>query len=306
MCDRNLLDKHERCGSFILLNTSVLERKNTMSAERAFVESLEKRELLSASILYGGAAPTHSSAPAVYAAMPAAKQPSYSLMNLMNYNRRGASWRYAVRYSLSGSMGSRSGSGTETVRIASQPKNVDGHQCNAVVISDPNTTATFAWYSDSGGTYMTMQAMQVSGMKLTINLHGTRVAPKLLSAGQKSSDSGDFDGTMNLSYAGQSAKATMSGSTSASSQLMGTEKVTVPAGTFRAVKGSYKVAMRGKITVTYQGESQTANFAGTATQTFWAVANRGVVHGITQETITISMPGQGSETVKITGSVSLM
>jgi len=277
----------------------------------SFIESLESRLFLSASPLTTAA--PHNLAPAIHAkplAAPKQAAATINLADLLGYSRRGGSWNYNATYKLTSSEGTDSLSGAYQVSVARKTTKIDGHASNLVTISTAaaaDITLTTAWYSDATGT--NVNAVAINSMtnlgKINLTLHDTRIAPKSLTVGKSYSDIGTFDGKLTVSNNGINATGTISGNTTATTKLIGTEQVTVPAGTFNAIKGTYTIQMTGTLRVRYQGKTASAKFSATVNQTFFAVQGTGIVKGTTSASIKITAPGHSSETASVTASTDL-
>ncbi|MCY2950852.1 MAG: hypothetical protein NTU53_02615 [Planctomycetota bacterium] len=272
----------------------------------SFIESLESRLFLSASPLTTTA--PHNLAPAIHAkplAAPKQAPATINLANLLGYSRRGASWNYNTTYKLTSSEGTDSGSGTGQVSVARRTTQIDGHASNLVTVSAADTTLSTAWFSDATGTNVNAIATNTDLGKINLTLHDTRIAPKSLTIGKSYSDNGTFDGKFTVSTNGINATGTLSGNTTATTKLIGTEQITVPAGTFNAIKGTYTIKMTGTLRIRYQGKTISVKFSATVNQTFFAVQGTGIVKGTTSATIKITVPSWGPESASATIATAL-
>ncbi len=253
------------------------------------LESLEHRTFLSGVPIFVGEA-----TPVPKAAV------SYNLMRLNAYDQRGATWKHNTSGTVSVGSQKRSVSGSSTVTVSRTPSTFDKHLCNVVVSSGGGTSTTkLAWYTDATGTYTTANIVGTELGQFDMRLHDSRVAPATMRLNQSYSDTGTFTGTFKGGVGGQKLTGTVSGSTKVGSKLVGLEDVTVPAGSFSAVKGVWDMKLNGQMNLRLGGQSASASFSMTGTSTFWAVPGKGMVKGITSMTITLSVAHQGSVTVKL-------
>jgi len=283
-----------------------MNTRHLNAANGPMIESLEDRTFLSAGPL--AEAPGVLAAPlaAQFApAKPLAAAASYNLMDLNGFNRRGALWTYNATYKTVGSDGKHSGSGSGVTSVSKKTARYDNRLCNVVNATAGENKATIAWYSDRTGTSIMAVAMKAGLGTITLRLHDTRVAPSVMTIGKTYSDTGSFDGTFSVSDGGITATGTINGSAQASSTLVGTQQIRVPAGRFSAVKGTYTVQMSGRMTLRYEGKTYNAQFSATVGQAFWAVPGTGVVKGISTQTTKITVPNEGSETVTGTATCEL-
>jgi hypothetical protein len=219
---------------------------------------------------------------------------SYNLMALTGYNRLGASWNYDVSSVVSGTGGTSSTSGTQTIGVKRTTGVYEGHNCNIIKTTGSGITMTNAWYTDSTGTHC-MGYVQASSLgTINVRVHNTVIAPKAMTLGQAYSDAGTFDGTFKMSAQGTTIVGTLRGTTTARSQLYKVDPVTVPAGTFNnAIKGMQTLAMTGTMTITYEGATYRAQYSAKVPQTFWAVPNKGIVRSMTTgATINLTIEGE--------------
>ena len=276
-------------------------------ADRPMIDSLESRLFLSAQAVHDPLAPLVA-APAIHASAArrrAAAAATINIEDLLGFTRRGAWWKYNTNFQIAGDAGNKSGSGPATVAVGKRTAKYNGQKSNIVTFSAAGAKLSTAWSTDSTGTDINAVGIKAGFGKVDLKLHGTQVAPTSLTIGQPYSDNGTFDGKITAKIKGRRVTGTVNGTSSATSELTGTESITVPAGTFSATKGIYSVRFNGTIRVRYAGQTFTANFTATVNETFWAVQGTGVVKAITSANAKVDLPIIGSKSATLSATSEL-
>jgi hypothetical protein len=121
------------------------------------------------------------------------------------------------------------------------------------------------------------------------------IMPELVRAGDTYTAAGQFTGTFAAKYDDELYSGTCEGLATAVAKILGHEQVTVPWGTFLAVKAEITTTIR-KAAV--EVDDHGALRAGTATvtdkKTCWLVPALGEVKSVTSHTVSLSVPGAAS------------
>lgn len=231
---------------------------------------------------------------------------SYNLMNLLGYDRRGASWKYNTTASyvdLDGEIQTRSQS--TKVNIATAQAKYDGQLSNVVKFYGPDVTLASAWYSNSKGTFQSLSFTSGAIGELNINLHDTKIAPKSMVVGQTYHDTGTFDGSFSGDVFGELLTGTFSGNDNVTSGLSRHQTIRTKAGSYDAIKGSYDITVTGKLKLSIAGKAFNIDFSADQSTVFWAVPNVGVAKHIASATITYKAPDQDPFSTKLDETSSL-
>jgi hypothetical protein len=227
-----------------------------------------------------------------------------SLQQLMGYDQLGATWDYASQYTATIDGDTTSDSGSASVNVRSDTGTFDGHQADLVDVTtgDGSATATTAWYSDSKGSHLAALITSTEQGTFSLDLHGALAAPASLAVGGKAfRSSGKFTGTFNVD-AGVSLSGSVSGKVQNTSQLIGTQVVDEPAGSFTATQGKQATTVNGTMTVRYQGHTYHLGYSSTVSQTFWTVEGVGVVKMTQELSVTLNEGGHGVGADVVTAS----
>jgi hypothetical protein len=228
-------------------------------ATSACLESLEPRRL------FNGVA--------LAAATPAA----YNLYNLMYTKKLGAWWTYDGDFAVTGDA-TDSGAGSITVGVLSKARTFDGHAGTLVYANSDGVDGKLGFYKDADGVHAATLVSVGDFGSLSVNLHGTVIAPPALTVGgAASSDGGTFDGKLTFDGDSLSATGTITGKATVKSQLLRTQRITVPAGTFGTVKGTTLITLSGTLKVRAAGRTFNFDYDATIAQTFWAAPGTGLV-----------------------------
>ena len=222
-----------------------------------------------------------------------------TLMELSSYDRLGAWWNYDTNYTVAAGGRTQSGSGSGRVAVQTSTRTIDGHRCQLIVQDNKDVDVSMAWYTDGGGTHAAAQITKTNTGSFDLRLHDTSLAPAAMIPGRTYSDTGTFDGTFTAGVNGARITGRLTGTSKTTSRLDGRTPVTVPAGTFNAMKGTWVIDLTGSLVVRVGGQTYTAQFSSRTTSTFWAVPKKGVVRNTTAMTIGLKVPGEGSESVKV-------
>jgi hypothetical protein len=247
----------------------------SISLKDSMVEGLERRVLLAA---------------------------EYNLFNLLGYNQRGAEWEYrSSGESTSWISGNQEITGKTTVTVAKKRKEFAGILSNLVKTKGKDSAFSLAWAKDDQGRALATGAVAtefsgIPGLSLEVELNGTRVAPKKMEVGKVYRDDGTFSGDVVFVVEGDTISGTFDGTTEVSSRLLGKESITVPAGTFNAVKGRITLEFDGVVELDFGGISIPADVHVVQKTTFWAVPQTGIVRMRQQLQNELELEGEPRET----------
>lgn len=210
-----------------------------------------------------------------------AHAPSFDFAQLTDYTASGASWDYQITDSIQTSTGaSDSGTGQSNILISQSRSTYSVQTSNSFTDESGNQSqgqTTINVQPDSKGLAVVQVTGTVGNATTSMNLTGAQLAPMSSVEGKSYKDSGKFSGTYEENNDGTETDGTIKGSAKASSEILDTESVTVPAGTFSAIKGTFDVAMTGTLTLVVNGKKTNAGFSVSYPETFWAVQNVGIV-----------------------------
>lgn len=206
---------------------------------------------------------------------------SYMAEEFRRYDVPGEHWEYSsfVAVNLTTNGDSESYSGTYNVAVDVLPnQTIGGHLCSVVRSICDDDTTQMAWYTDASGLHMQQWMMDSDVGRMTLDMKSVVVAPKLMTVGTVYSNSGPISGTFRMNLDGEILNCTISGRSNVSMQLMGWQDVTVPYGTYKAMKMKSTVSIQNaNFTIRYGGESVTLRFSVSSTDTVWGAPNVGLV-----------------------------
>lgn len=221
---------------------------------------------------------------------------SASYADFTGMGNPGSWWQYETHYS--GSPGS--GTATQTVEIADALKRVKGMKCANVTTTVAGTQSTAAYYTDQSGTYMTVNSQVDDLGTITITLGRLRVGLPSMSAGAVSQSAMAFKGKYQAEVDGRRVRGKVVGIATCTTELVGFEQVSVPAGTFAAARIETSLVMDGTIKV----RRVLADYEATASSTQWGVEGLGIAKQISSTTVSVYVPqaGQGATVTLNTNS----
>jgi 5-hydroxyisourate hydrolase-like protein (transthyretin family) len=221
---------------------------------------------------------------------------SYTLEELRRYDVRGEHWDYRsdVKLEIRGFGYPLDGYHYDTqypeINVLNKFQWVDGHKCNIIKTTADGQTAKMAWFTDQSGSHIVNMVSNTTLGKMTIDMKAIVVAPKSLRIGTLYSNSGPASGTINGDFEGRSLSANFSGRSFVSAKLIRWENVTVPYGTFKAMKLKVETSVQdARINVSLEGVgSASANFSVKQIETAWAVPFLGMIKDNANQVIKIS------------------
>jgi hypothetical protein len=197
---------------------------------------------------------------------------------LVGFDQRGSTWTYQSKYSVTGTgFDDINGRGEYTVGVRSNLKAIRGHDCVMVDVSSDGITATTAWYTSKRGTYLASTFLETELGNFRLNLADTRVAPKSLTVGQTDTQTSPVSGSIDPADDLFDAAATFKGDATTTWKLIDHQTVTVPAGTFNAIHGSFTARYEGTVKTHVSGFGVTFDVDVTVPMEFWAADGRGIV-----------------------------
>lgn len=200
------------------------------------------------------------------------------VLHLVGFDQRGSTWTYQSKYSVTGTgFDDINGRGEYTVGVRSNLKAIRGHDCVMVDTSSDGITATTAWYTSKRGTYLASTFLETELGNFRLNLADTRVAPKSLTVGQTDTQTTAVSGSIDPADDLFDASATFKGDATTTWKLIDHQTVTVPAGTFDAIHGSFTARYEGTVKTHVSGFGVTFDVDVTVPMEFWAVEGRGIV-----------------------------
>ena len=222
--------------------------------------------------------------------------PSYQLEDLLLYDQNHAWWYYNLTTSGNGGPSCTGDSGTVDV--------VGGTPYRTVVTPLGNGTITEAWYQRQDSYLSSWSAEWDPSNSLNLTFDTPLSIPQTVQPGQLYASTSHFQGTLNFNYNGtdvnpqtnQTANIDrnlpqVSGTAAMQTRLLGHEQVTVPQGTFIAVKGQTTITATGYTEFLYKGNFHYGRVTVTQRQTWWSVPGCGIVQ--TQTDLTVRMTGTG-------------
>jgi hypothetical protein len=200
------------------------------------------------------------------------------VLHLVGFDQRGSTWTYQSKYSVTGTgFDDINGRGEYTVGVRSNLKAIRGHDCVMVDASSDGITATTAWYTSKRGTSLASTFLEPRLGNFRLNLADTRVAPKSLTVGQTDTQTSAVSGSIDPADDLSDGTATFKGDATTTWKLIDHQTVTVPAGTFDAIHGSFTARYEGTVKTHVSGFGVTFNVDVTVPMEFWAVEGRGIV-----------------------------
>ena len=200
------------------------------------------------------------------------------VLHLVGFDQRGSTWTYQSKYSVTGTgFDDINGRGEYTVGVRSKLKAIRGHDCAMVDVSSDGITATTAWYTSKRGTYLASTFLETELGNFRLNLADTRVAPKSLTVAQTDTQTSAVSGSIDPADDLFDATATFKGDATTTWKLIDHQAVTVPAGTFDAIHGSFTARYEGRVKAQVSGFGVTFDVDVTVPMEFWAVEGRGIV-----------------------------
>lgn len=265
-------------------------------------ESLESRTLLST----GQPFDVPIAPPPPLGVIAAAEEQSYSLMTLLGYDQRGASWKYASEVTATTSDGTGTVTGKSTVSIARKQKLYAGLKSNVVVSSAKGSKVTTAWAQGVDGTQQTFFSTKVGPGSMKFQVISAVAAPQTLVPGETHTDSGEIVGTFKIRLGGRSLTGQVTGTADCATTLLaGTTEVVVAPGTYETHQILTSFSFEGAITFRYRREEIVINLSGEFEQTAFAAPGIGIVKAEMAMTMTVEYDGD-SETAQVTGTTELL
>jgi hypothetical protein len=226
----------------------------------------------------------------------AAAHTAYNFGRLTGYELAGRSWTYDVNYSLTSDvLPDSSGSTQATVSVTTLRRGTLFQVTSGG--SQPGGGTIKILQPDRLGTNIIAVDSSTGLGKVKLTLTGTRLAPPSLAMNTVYSDTGTFTGSFTGNAQGIAAVGTITGNTSTKCELLHTQTVTVPDGTFNTVEGTDTLVMTGTLKIKAQGQSVSASYSATYTETFWAVQGVGIVRSLDTVKIGLSVKHQGASIV---------
>jgi hypothetical protein len=218
---------------------------------------------------------------------------TYQLQNLLCYNRLGASWTYGTSVSLETDASAKAkSSGTSKVAVGSKTQTYSNIACDVVKATSSAMTTNSAWFTNSKGTYMAMLNRAASNLSMNVTLSNTRFCTKAMTVNTPYQNTGAFSGTVSVKYQGKTYSGTIKGNATARSRLLGYQSVTVAAGKFAAMKGTYSLDLAGTVSMKISGKTYGGTFYDTESITFFAAPGVGVVNMTDVQSTTVSVVGE--------------
>jgi len=200
------------------------------------------------------------------------------VLHLVGFDQRGSAWTYQSKYSVTGTgFDDVNGRGEYSVAVRDNLKAIRGHDSVMVDISSAGITATTAWFTTKRGTYLASTFLETEIGDFRLNLGDTRVAPKFLTVGQSETHTSSVSGTIDPAEDIFDASATFKGDATTTWKLIDHQTVTVPAGTFDAIHGSFTAHYSGTVKTHVAGVRVTFKVDVNVPMEFWAVDGRGIV-----------------------------
>lgn len=200
------------------------------------------------------------------------------VLHLVGFDQRGSTWTYQSKYSVTGTgFDDVNGRGEYSVAVRDNLKAIRGRDCVMVDVSSDGITATTAWFTNKRGTYLASTFLETEIGDFRLNLGDTRVAPKSLTVGQTETRTSSASGTIDPADDLFDGSATFKGDATTTWKLIDHQTVTVPAGTFDAIHGSFTAHYNGTVKTHVSGVRVTFDVDVTAPLEFWAVEGRGIV-----------------------------
>jgi hypothetical protein len=207
---------------------------------------------------------------------------SFKFGSLTGYTLPGTSLSYDTNFSLKSNLiDPETGSGQVSINVSkagggSQPKYLIQTSTDDFN-TDTTSTSTLTLQSSGQNLNVIKLHTNVGNAAININLSNTRLTPLTTTLGTSYSDSGSFSGTFGGNTLGAKVSASVAGSATGTTKLLDTENVSVPAGTFSSIKGTYTISMTGSMHISLNGKSYNVAFSLSYANTFWAVQNVGIV-----------------------------
>jgi hypothetical protein len=205
------------------------------------------------------------------------------VLHLIGFDQRGSTWTYESKYSVTGAdFEDVNGRGEFTVAVRNNLKPIRGHDCVMVDISSAGITATTAWFTNKRGTSLASTFLETEIGDFRLNLGDARVAPKSLTVGESETRTSRVSATIDpagdlLDLGFDLNSLSFKGDATTTWKLIGHESVTVPAGTFDAIHGSFTASYEGTVKARVGGVGVKFNVELSAPMEFWAVEGRGIV-----------------------------
>jgi hypothetical protein len=215
---------------------------------------------------------------------------TYGMGDITHFGDTSEWWQYDVTYS--GLFGS--GSESITMSVGDTLEQIGGHDCSVVSYSVNGIDFSTAWFTDAEGTHLSHWNMDGLFLPIDVDLGSLLIAPSDMEMNIENTG----DGTLNVHYSidigGDTAEINLTGSASVSSELLGGEQITVPAGTYMTTKLVTGVAFTGNINMTFLGQAFDYDFTIGCDQTAWCSSAVGIVKAMNDITIDISGIYNGS------------
>ena len=214
--------------------------------------------------------------------------------HLRHYNESGRQWHYNVHFKVNGRKGTDTTTVTvDDVRAEAPPSSGTYYDVSAVSGNDSTASLYTTWFSDEDGVHLTSWSMDLNdGQRIDLTLlDGPLVSPKYVKHGQSHSAESAFDGTWRIRYRGEVISGDCDGQATTTVRLLGMDQVTVPLGTYTAVKGEVTTNSAGGVQFWYDGRFYTGKLNVREKQTFWLAPTVGGVKAVTSKTITVTVPG---------------
>jgi hypothetical protein len=205
------------------------------------------------------------------------------VLHLIGFDQRGSAWTYESKYAVAGSdFDDVNGRGEFSVAVRDNLKRIRGNDCVMVDVSSDGVTATTAWFTNKRGTYLASTFLETEIGDFRLNLGDTRVAPKSLTLGQTETRTSRVSATIDpggdfLDLGFDLNSLSFKGEATTTWKLTDRQTVTVPAGTFDAVHGSFTASYEGSVKARVAGVSVKFKVEVSAPMEFWAVEGRGIV-----------------------------
>lgn len=189
--------------------------------------------------------------------------------------------------------------------VSGTPVTIDGHSCR--VTTDRRggqDLAIAAWYAEAGQVNLArwwydMQDMGQADFYFS-DPSDPLGMPQTLRMKTPRTTSSSLTGTWTLLLGDDPitpVEADATGTATLTSQLLGHEQITVPAGTFLAAKLEFTLTMTGTLAFQYEGRDYTATFRVSQKRTLWCHPDEGILKETSSLTETGYAAGLGASAV---------
>ena len=234
---------------------------------------------------------------------------------LTQQNNLGAWWNYDSLYSYNWDGDKDSGTTAFSIAVDDSTEWINGHDCVIVTTSSGAQDISISSYTDDTGTHGVEWGSftDLGGFHFSFD-HDLDLYPLLMRTGQTYTSAGAFTGEFDFNNPNVEI-SDFTGKVSNSWKVLSREAVTVPSGTFNAVKSQQTLAFTGQMHVLidyyddwyeeYVYYNGTMKMTITGKVTNWSDPDVGIVKTDQTMTIKISAPRLGSSTITSRAIASL-